>query len=153
VSKPKSGFPQLPARAAPATKLRAIVAVIQATGLHPRQAALSVGVSASAFYRLVDDHPHAREAIEGATAVHARHMAAVVATAAVKLGSWRAAAWWLERRLSDVYGEKAQLAIEFDTPTLEDRLAAEKTPEELDAQLEALAEEVLRRRRAREGPA
>jgi hypothetical protein len=144
---------KLPRRTSADVKKRAVIEVIELTGLHPRQAAMSVGISSTSYYRLVEADPEFREALDSATAVYARRMAASVARAASALGSWKAAAWWLERRMGDVYGPKDKLAIEFDTPTLEDRIAADNTAEELDARLDLLAEEILRRRRIREDAA
>jgi hypothetical protein len=129
------GFPMvLPPGTSPDARKEAIVAVIRATGLPPRQAALSVGISSSAYYRLADGDPDFLAEMEAATAVFARRMAAVVAKAAAALGSWKAAAFWLERRLGDAYGAKLDLHVD-EVP---DRLA-EMSDDELSAALKASA--------------
>lgn len=134
---------KLPPRATRDTRLAAIVAVIEASGLPPRQAALSTGMSSSAWYRMAED-PAVVEAIDEATAIFARQMAAVIARAAAGLGSWKAAQFWLERRLGE-YGPRALLTVHDERVSMEDELAETLTPEDLEAKLDSLAAEAVRR--------
>jgi hypothetical protein len=108
------------------------VDVIRATGLPPRQAAMSVGISSSAYYRLAED-PAFRDAVEQATAVFARRMGAVIAKAAASLGSWKAAAFWLERRLGEYAATaKLDMTVSGDMTGFE-TLTDEEIAERLDA--------------------
>ncbi len=135
-------FPvKLDPRASADSRKKVIVEVIRRTGLPGRQAAMSVSVSSSAYYRLVEGDPDFRDAIDGATSVFARRMAASIAVAAAR-GSWRAAAFWLERRLGDAYGQRLDVKVEA---TLEDRFDAELTDDELQRHALELADEVQRR--------
>jgi hypothetical protein len=70
-------------------------------------------------------------------------MAAVVATAAASLHSWKAAAWWLERRLPDLYG--ARLDLRVSEQTREQEIEDHSTDAERAARLRALVEEAQRR--------
>jgi hypothetical protein len=137
----------LPPGASAAARKEAICEVIRRTGLHPLHAARSVGVSSSAYYRLVEGDQDFRDEIDAATSTFARHMAAVVARAAVTLGSWRAAAFWLERRLPDLYGPRLDLSIE-EKP-IESEIEERYSQEQIDERLRLLAEEALRRVEAR----
>ncbi len=134
-------FPVKLGRAKPEARKVVTLEVIRRTGLPPRQAALSVGISSSAFYRLLDGDRDFMDAIEGATAVFARRMAASIAAAAAR-GSWRAAAFWLERRLGDAYGQRLDVKVEA---TLEDRIDAALSDDELQRHALELADEVQRR--------
>ena len=134
---------KLPARTPRDARLAAIVAVIEATGLPPRQAALSTGMSSSAWYRMAED-PAVLEAVEIATAAFARRMSAAVARAAIRLGSWKAAQFWLERRLGE-YGPKALLTLNDERLSMEDELDETLTPEQLDAALARVAAEAVKR--------
>jgi hypothetical protein len=138
-----SALVTIPKGAKPDDKRRLIIAAIKATGIPPRQAALSVGVSSSAYYRLVEDPAFMAE-IDAATALFGRRMGAVIARAAAGMGSWRAAAFWLERRWVDSYGPRLDLHVEDEAPSPEDRLA-ELTPEVLEAEFQKLALEALSR--------
>jgi hypothetical protein len=100
-------------------------------------------VSSSAYYRLVEGDQLFRDEIENATSLFARRMAAVVARAAATLGSWRAAAFWLERRLPDLYGVKLDLRV-TDAPP-EGELEEKLTPEQRDERMQALVDEWQRR--------
>lgn len=86
---------------------------------------MSLGISSSAWYRLAE-HPEVVEAVDNGTAVFARRMATVVAPAAVTLGSWRAAAFWMERRLPDLFGLKLDVHVERSP---EQELDEQFTPE------------------------
>ncbi len=114
------------------TRRELIVQAIRATGLPPRAAAMSVGVSSSAFYRLVQD-PLFVDRLDEATSVFARRMAAVIARAAGGLGSWRAAAFWLERRMGDSYGPRVEVSVEAHADDMD-----VVTIEEIDSKLRDL---------------
>jgi hypothetical protein len=138
-----SAVAKLPAGATPDARKAAIVAVIERTGLHPLHSARSVGVSAASYYRYVDGDPEFRDQIDAATSLFARRMAAVVATAAASLHSWKAAAWWLERRLPDLYGPRLDLRVAEQAP--EQELEDHTTEAERAARLRLLVEEAQRR--------
>lgn len=126
------GFPvALPPRASPEARKMAIVEVIRSTGLPPRQAAMSVGVSSSAYYRLAEDPEFVAE-MDSATSVFARRMAAVIARAAASLGSWKAAAFWLERRMGE-YGVRSTMDVIVAGQTGLESLSDEELHERLDA--------------------
>ena len=57
----------------------------------------------------------------------------MIARAAAGLGSWRAAAFWLERRMAESYGPRVELSVE----THPDPLDA-MTGEEVDSKLREL---------------
>jgi hypothetical protein len=139
-----SDLAKLPAGASAAARKTAIVEVIRRTGLHPLHAARSVGVSSSAYYRMVEGDPAFRDDIDSATSLFARRMAGVVATAAASLHSWKAAAWWLERRLPDLYG--ARLDLRVADASIEDELEASTTAEFRDERMEELIAEWQRRK-------
>jgi hypothetical protein len=134
----------IPRGAKPEARKTAIVEVIKRTGLHPLHAARSVGVSSATYYRYVDSDPDFRDEIDAATSTFARRMAAVVATAAVSLHSWKAAAWWLERRLPDLFGARLDLRI-ADRPT-EEELEEKLSDEQRGERMQALVDEWQRRR-------
>lgn len=132
----------LPSRAKPDEKRRAIIAAIKATGIPPRQAALSVGVSSASYYRLREDPTFVAE-IESATALFGRRMGMVIARAAAAMGSWRAAAFWMERRWPESYGPKLDLHVD-ERADEEDRVMEKyPTPEALDAALADLQRHAL----------
>jgi hypothetical protein len=133
----------LPPGATADARKEAIVEVIRRTGLHPMHAARSVGVSSSAYYRLVEGDPDFRDEIDAATSLFARRMAAVVATAAASLHSWKAAAWWLSRRLPEIYGDRLDLSIE-EKP-IESEIEEHYSEDQIAERLRELAEEALRR--------
>lgn len=138
----KGALVQLPPGASVDVRRDAIVSVIRATGVPPRHAAMSVGVSSSAYYRLAED-PAFVDAMDEATSVFARRMGAVIAKAAGSLGSWRAAAFWLERRLSSDFGPRIDLQLGLRPP--EQEIEEKLTPELRANRLRVLADEAQRR--------
>jgi hypothetical protein len=74
-----------------------------------------------------------------------RSMALVVAHAAVKTKSFRAAIAFLERRFPDLWVVRQRLDLTVEDPSLEDVMAETMTDAELRDELERLADEALRR--------
>lgn len=98
-------------------------------------------MSSSAYYRLCEDPIFVAE-IDAATALFARRMAAVIARAAARMGSWRAAAFWLERRLPESYGPKVELHVD-DGLDAEDELDAKYPGDALDEAIIDLQRQAL----------
>jgi hypothetical protein len=137
---PPSALAKLPPGASADTRRTAIADVVKTTGVPPRQAAMSLGISSSAYYRLAED-PAFIDAMDEATATFARRMSAVIARAAGSLGSWKAAAFWLERRLPDLYGSKIDLRLE--ARPIEEELEEKMSDEQRRERMRELAISIL----------
>jgi len=145
--RPRTGSSELilPAGSDRGTRKQVVVDTVRASGLTPRQAALSVGVSASTFYEWADADPVFRGQIAEAEAIFERRMAAVIVTNAVSLRSFRAALAFLERRFPDRWGDRTRLDLTLERPSREDEIDAALTDEELQRRLRELAAEVASR--------
>ena len=133
----------VPPDASAETRKGAVIEAVRRVGLSPRSAALSCNVAASTFYGWMDGDEEFRDAIAVAERQFERSMLLVVVSAAVRRRSWRAAIAVLERRFSDLWTPKLDVAVE--AKSLEDDLAENLSPEELQQQYDLLVDESLRR--------
>jgi len=77
----------------------------------------------------------------------ARYTATIRAAGTGAAGDWRAALAWLERRRSANWREK--ISVDDAPPPLEDQLAEALEGDDVDARLQALADDAQRRRASR----
>ena len=122
----------------------AVIAMIESRGLRPRQAALAVGVPSSSWYDMVEADPELQSDCERAAARFEAALVGSILKDAFSLKSWRpklallqaVAPWW-------VVPTKVDATVQ--TVDEEERLANALTPEELEAKLDKLTTEAVKR--------
>ncbi len=124
----------------------AVIAMIESRGLRPRQAALAVGIPSSSWYDLIEADPELQSDCERAAARFEAALVGSILSDAFGLKSWRpklallqaVAPWW-------VAPTKVDIDATVNVSDVEERLANAMTPEELEAKLDKLAAEAVRR--------
>lgn len=103
-------------------------------GCTRRAAAGAAGVTATTFYRWMEDVAFS-DAVEKAELKAEATYTAAVANAVPK--NWQAAAWWLERRKFTDYARRDQVNVSIDLQAVVRQVAAEMGVEESEAVAEA----------------
>lgn len=87
---------------------------ILAEGNPRRTACVLAGVSEETFYTWLRAKPEFSEAIKTAESEAIRRNVGIVQTAAKR--HWQAAAWWLERKAPDEFGQRSRQTVEVSGP-------------------------------------
>lgn len=98
------------------------------------------GITATTFYRWLDNDVTLRDSVEKAEAEAEAMFTAAVTRAAQDPKSWTAAAWWLERRKHAEYARHDRVEMTIDVRKEAERVAAELglDPAEVLAEAEAI---------------
>lgn len=87
---------------------------VLADGNTRRTAAAVVGIDENTLLRWIHRHADFAERVKTAEQEAVRRNVAIIQRAAER--TWQAAAWWLERRFPDEFGQRPKQAIELSGP-------------------------------------
>ena len=105
-------------------RLPLVLAALE-TGMHRSKAASAAGIHHQTLYNWIEAREDVRLQVEQAEATFIAGRLAVITTASEKPQNWTAAAWLLERRFPELYGQRQKVDITIDTREEARRIAEE----------------------------
>ena len=94
-------------------------------GMHRNKAANAAGLHHQTLYNWIETRPAVRTQVEQAEAEHIQSRLALIDKAAQTPQNWTAAAWSLERRYPELFGQRQKVDITIDTREQAQRIADE----------------------------